>query len=54
MSKLSPIRSYYDVLKSQGRKHVEAVLIIARKLLRIAFTLVQKQEKYDVSIAFAR
>jgi len=46
------IRAYYDHLKTGGRKHVEAVIMIARKLLRIAFTLIQKQEVYNPDVAF--
>lgn len=45
------IRSYYDGLKAGGRDHVEAVTIIARKQLGIAFALVRKQEKYDTAKA---
>jgi transposase len=41
------IRAYYDQLKAAGRKHVEAVCMIARKLLRIAFYLVTNNTKYD-------
>jgi transposase len=47
------VRAYYDRLKSQGRKHVEAVCIIARKLLRIAFQVVTKRVQFDQKIAFA-
>jgi transposase len=37
-------RLYYDKLKSDGRKHKEALVIIARKILRILFAVL-KQEK---------
>jgi len=47
------VRAYYDQLKSQGRKHVEAVCIIARKLLRIAYHVVTKGIQFDQKIAFA-
>ena len=47
------VRAYYDQLKSQGRKHVEAVCIIARKLLRIAYLMVKKGIRFDPGIAFA-
>ncbi len=47
------VRAYYDHLKSQGRCHSESVLMIARKLLRIAYTLIQTGEAYDSSKAFA-
>jgi transposase len=45
-------RSYYLTLKQQGKKHVEALLTIARKLLRIAFTVVTKNTSYDPQCAF--
>ncbi|MGL4610670.1 MAG: IS110 family transposase [Trueperaceae bacterium] len=48
----SGFRSYYLTLKQQGKKHVEALLTIARKLLRIAFTLVTKNTSYDPKCAF--
>ncbi len=41
------IRAYYDQLKAAGRKHVEAVCIIARKLLRIAYLVVTNKTIYD-------
>lgn len=47
------IRAYYDRLKDQGRKHVEAVCIIARKLLRIAYHVVVDNVHFDQKIAFA-
>jgi len=46
------VRAYYDQLKSQGRKHIEAVCIIARKLLRIAYYVVTKGVQFDQKIAF--
>ena len=45
------IRSYYDGLKTSGRDHVEAVNIVARKLLSIAYSLVKKQELYNAEKA---
>ena len=47
------VRSYYDHLKAQGRCHVESVLMIARKLLRIAYRLLQTGDTYDPNEAFA-
>lgn len=47
------VRRYYDHLKSQGRCHVESVLMIARKLLRIAFAPMQSGGDYDPGKAFA-
>ena len=46
-------KAYYDVLRAQGRGYVESLLIIARKLLRIAFILEQKGQMYDPDIAWA-
>jgi transposase len=46
-------RKYYDHLKSQGKSHVEALLTIARKLLRIAFALLKQQQPYDPKRVFA-
>lgn len=46
-------RDYYDRLKAGGRKHVEALCIIARKLLRIGYVILVKGRQYDPSIAFA-
>jgi transposase len=47
------VRAYYDRLKAQGRKHVEAVCTIARKLLRIAYHVVVNKVHFDPKIAFA-
>ncbi|KPJ91291.1 MAG: hypothetical protein AMJ53_11970 [Gammaproteobacteria bacterium SG8_11] len=47
------VRAYYDQLKAQGRKHVEAVCMIARKLLRIAYHVVTNKIQFDPNIAFA-
>ncbi len=47
------VRRYYDHLKARGRKHVEALCIIARKLLNIAYAVLIKGKTYDPNIAFA-
>ncbi len=47
------VRAYYDRLKGQGRKHVEAVCIIARKQLRIAHHIVTNNIDFDPKIAFS-
>ena len=47
------VRAYYDRLKEQGRRHVEAVCMIARKLLRIAYHVVVNKVPFDPKIAFA-
>jgi len=46
------VRLYYDVLKAKGRKHREAMVIIAKKLLSIMYTLVVRQECFDPAKAF--
>jgi len=46
-------RAYYDELRAQGRGYVETLLIIARKLLRIAFVLQQRGQMYDPTVAWA-
>lgn len=48
------VRIYYDGLKDAGRNHVEALCIIARKLLRIAYAVLVKGKTYNPAIAFAR
>jgi len=48
------VKHYYDRLKMTGRNHVEALCIIARKLLRIAYVILVKGKEYDANIAFAR
>lgn len=47
------VRHYYDQLKAGGRRHVEALCIIARKLLRIGYVILVKGRQYDPNIAFA-
>ena len=47
------VRRYYDHLKLQGRCHTEAVLTIARKLLRVSYTLIKSGGEYDATKAFA-
>lgn len=47
------VRSYYDTLKQKGRNHKEALLIIARKLLRIAFAMLKHDAPYDPECAFS-
>jgi len=48
------VRRYYLSLKETGRNHVEALCIIARKLLSIAYAVLVKGKEYDSSIAFAQ
>lgn len=46
------IRAYYDQLKIAGRGHKEALCIISRKLLKIAYHVVVNKQEYDAKIAF--
>ena len=46
------VHQYYDQLKSQGRHHVEALCIIARKLLRIAYAILVNGKTYNPKVAF--
>lgn len=45
-------RCYYDHLKAKGRKHKEALVIMARKLLSIIYSLIVHDKKFDHSKAF--
>lgn len=45
-------RCYYDYLKAKGRKHKEALVIIARKLLSIIYSLVVDGKTFDHAKAF--
>ena len=45
-------RQYYDYLKGKGRKHKEALVIIAKKLLSIMHSLIVQQKNFDHSKAF--
>lgn len=45
-------RRYYDYLKTKGRKHKEALVIIARKLLSILYSLIVDEKNFDHSKAF--
>ena len=38
-------RLYYDMLKAKGRKHKEAVIIIAKKLLNIMYAIIVRQQR---------
>lgn len=46
------VRAYYDWLRTQGRRHKEALVIIARKLLGMAYALLQDKAHYDPKIGF--
>jgi len=48
------VRDYYDALKAGGRRHTEALCIIARKMLRIAYHVVVNEVEFDSKIAFAQ
>ena len=43
-------KEYYDKMRADGRPHVEALLIIARKIVRIMFKLLETKKKYDPSL----
>lgn len=45
-------RLYYDALKANGRKHKEALVIMAKKLLSIMHALIVHQKTFDNSKAF--
>ena len=45
-------RLYYDALKAKGRKHKEALVIMAKKLLGIMHALIVQQKTFDYSKAF--
>lgn len=45
-------KAYYDQLRARNRPYKEAVIIVARKLVRICFNLLQTQKKYDRKIAW--
>lgn len=47
MQSNAEFRAYYDRLRAQGRGYVESLLIIARKLLRIAYALWTKGGTYN-------
>lgn len=40
-------KAYYEQLREQGRPYVECLLILARKILRIAYNLSQKGDEYN-------
>lgn len=44
------MKTYYDSLKKQGRSHVEALVIIARKIVRMMFVILQTKQVYDPSL----
>lgn len=43
-------KEYYAHVKKQGRHHFEILIIIARKLLRIMFSIVKQAKAYDPAI----
>jgi len=42
-------KSYYDLLRKEGRKYVEALTVIARKLVTIMFNLSLSKQAFDPS-----
>lgn len=45
-------RAYYDKLRQQGHPYVETLLIIARKILRIAFMLQKRKQMYQPELTW--
>lgn len=45
-------KAYYEQLRGDGRAYVEALCIIAKKLLRIAYQVMVNGKKYDAKLAF--
>lgn len=41
------MRPFYDSYRARGLKHVEALCIISRKILRISIALLRKRRKFD-------
>lgn len=46
-------RTYYDTLRAQGRSYTESIVIIQRKILRIAHTVLKNNTSYDPSLCFS-
>jgi len=42
-------KDYYNHLKTRGRNHKEALNIIARKIIRIMFSLTKNQAEFDIN-----
>ena len=45
-------KNYYDKLKDEGRSYAEIMIIISRKLIRIMFKVLEKNEFYDAQKCF--
>lgn len=41
-------KSYYRILKEKGRHHTEALIIISRKILRIAFSVLKNNRPFNL------
>lgn len=46
-------KKYFEALKANGKKYKEILIIIARKIIRIAYILLKKNELYNEKIAFS-
>ena len=44
------MKKYYTSLKAQGRAHVEALVIVSRKIVRMMFMMLQTKLPYDPSL----
>lgn len=45
-------KAYYEKLRADGRSYFEAICIIAKKLLKIAYQIAVNGKKYDAKLAF--
>lgn len=46
----TPFRAYYDHLKKKGHSHRAALVIVARKLLRILFTVLKNNKPFSADL----
>jgi transposase len=46
-------KEYYDELKEEGRPHVEILLMIARKIVRISYMVLKNNEPYVATKCFS-
>jgi transposase len=53
-TKDSPFKQQYHNLKASGRKHKEAINIIARKIAKLCWSMVKYQSQYDPERVFNR
>lgn len=46
-------KAYYEALKAEKRPHVEILLMLARKIVRIAFMVLKNKTSYDATKCFS-